>query len=413
MRLRSWFDDYTAARANEAELRIMERRSLELREYYAPIWRRLCEFTGLGQAVMTPTGATVVTPRLVGVDVWGSNPVLIVELLAGQLISDLRRESGRLAPELDARYLRMTPRGARWVRVELLQADPLDVPVTIPPALRHEPQFPVADNPVLLCQTFAGNRIWLSWDEAPHAVIQGATRSGKSVWCYSVLGQLARCHDVLIAGSDPSGILLGRPFDGTTHRAWQAVGSADVQEHLDLLRRLVAEMDRRITELPDREDKLTPSTDNPLIVVVLEEFAGLIRLAATLPQVRGETKVADQLRALFGRLVSEGHKVGIRLLAISQRADASIIGGFERGQFDLRISFRVKDPEALVMLHPEGRDYFGKHSQAPAGVALFEMAGQPLTRVRGPRLSGNDATDYARYWDQIATVTACRRQEAA
>lgn len=378
----------------------LDRTSVRLRDYYAPIWRQVTEYLGLCHATQTPTGATITTPRLCSVDVWsGPNPVLVVQLLPGQLPEDLRTHADRLAPELGARFLRMTPRADRWVRIELMDTDPLDTDVQVPDAGPY--------NAVLVAQSDTGQSIWLDWSLAPHALIQGATRSGKSVWCYALLAQLASRPDVVIAGSDPSGILLGRPYEGTVHRTWQVTGTSNVTEHLELLRRLVEEMDRRITQLPERTDKLTAFDPvRPLLVVVLEEFAGLLRLASTLPTPRGEAKVADQLRGLFGRLVSEGHKIGIRLLVISQRADATIIGGFERGQLGMRVSFRVTDPEALVMLHPEGRDYFRQHSQALPGVALFEAPGTPLTRIRGPRMAPTADADYAAYWDQIQAVTA-------
>jgi S-DNA-T family DNA segregation ATPase FtsK/SpoIIIE len=426
--LRARLADMNSRRQDRMAAQTMERWSLLLRDQYAPVWRRVTEYLGLSHTVATPTGPTVVTPRLCNVDVWGPNIVLIVRLLPGQLLEDLRAQSERLAPELGASFLRFTPRGDRWVRIELMETDPLDVEVITPEAApataEQDMRFPgenaeedhddaattplgqVVYPPVLLARTEAGADVVQDWDAAPNCVIQGATRSGKSVFCYSLLAQLARRRDVLIAGSDPSGILLGRPYVGTVHRAWQVTGSGNVAEHLQLLRRLVAEMDRRITELPDRADKLPASVENPLMVVVLEEFAGLLRLASTLPTPKGEAKITDQLRALFGRLVSEGHKVGFRLVVITQRADATIIGGFERGQLGLRVSFRVTDPEALVMLHPEGRDYFRQHTQAPPGVALFEAPGTQLTRVRGPRLAGDELSDYARYWDEIQSSAA-------
>lgn len=387
-------------------------RALEAHGNYAPIWRRLCEYIGLSHTVSTVCGPSIVTPRLLGVGVTGPNPILLVEMLPGQLIEEFRREADRMVATLGCRFLRFTPRDQRYLAIELLDADPLDTAVTVDVDMagaRHS----VAKYPVMLAQTETGERIWLSWATAPHTVVQGATRSGKSVWCYSLLGQLVRCDDVLITGSDPSGLLLGRPYVGTRHREWQAVGTQDVQAHVTVLHRIVAEMDRRISELPDREDTLVPSLANPLLLVVLEEFAGLLRLASTLPTPRGEAKVTDQLRALFGRLVSEGHKVAIRLVVVSQRADASIIGGFERGQLGLRLSFRVTDPEALAMLHPEGRDWFTDHAHAPAGVALLETPTQTVTRVRGPRLTGDDLADYAQYWDQVQAATACRQLHAA
>ncbi|WP_075334965.1 hypothetical protein [Pseudonocardia sp. Ae717_Ps2] len=46
---------------------------------------------------------------------------------------------------------------------------------------------------------------------------------------------------------------------------------------------------------------------------------------------------------------------------------------FERGQLGLRISFRLDDPEALVMLHGQSaRDHLEEHQLAPPGVALVQ-----------------------------------------
>lgn len=400
------------ARATRRDQRNRVNEALEAYAHYAPIWRRLCEYIGLCHTVATVTGPSIVTPRLLGVGVTGPNPVLLVELLPGQLAEEFRALTHRMVDTLGCRFLRFTPRDQGYLAIELLDDDPLATPVTVAVEMAGAGHS-VADYPVTLAQTETGERIWLSWATAPHTVVQGATRSGKSVWCYSLLGQLVRCDDVLITGSDPSGLLLGRPYTGTRHREWQAVGTQDVTTHLTVLRRIVAEMDRRIEALPDREDTLLPNRESPLLLVVLEEFAGLLRIASTLPTPRGEAKVTDQLRALFGRLVSEGHKVAIRLVVVSQRADATIIGGFERGQLGLRVSFRVTDPEALQMLHPEGRDWFADHAHAPAGVALLETPTQTVTRVRGPRLTGDDLADYAQYWDQIQAATARLRPVAA
>lgn len=370
-----------------------ERTSIQLRDTFEPVWRRLAEYVGLHHVTHTVTGPTVITPTLCSVDSRGPHLVLVVELLPGQLLGDLRILADRLAPALAAGWLRFTPRGDRWVRIEMLPSDPLDIEVRVPAGQGTE---------VFVGQTEHGAAVSLDWHRAPHVIVQGATRSGKSVWCYSVLGQLAGQSDVLIAGSDPSGILLGRPYAGTVHAGWQVTGTANIAEHVDLLRRLVAEMDTRIGNLPAAAD----TSDEPLVLVVLEEFGGLVRLANLEPAPKGEPKLADQLRALFGRLVSEGHKAGMRLLVVSQRADASVLGGYERGQLGMRVSFRTADPEALAMLHDQGREWYPLHCHAPAGVALLESPDIPLTRIRGPRLATTDQSDYGVYCDQIAGVTA-------
>jgi hypothetical protein len=46
--------------------------------------------------------------------------------------------------------------------------------------------------------------------DLPHVIVRRQTRSGKSIWLYSLLAQSARWPDVEITGVDPSGITLRR-----------------------------------------------------------------------------------------------------------------------------------------------------------------------------------------------------------
>lgn len=407
---------FRAARRARRAARDRDHLAMLLREDYAPVWSQVCEHLGLCRSVQVPAGTTITTPRLVGVDTTGEHLVLIVRLLPGQIPADFTAHAEHIAPALGVPLIRITPRGLGWIRVELLHADPLDVPVLVPARRPGRSWRSVSGHSVLLAHDEQGTPICQTWDRAPHAVVQGRTRSGKSVFCYSLLAQLAGLDDVRIAGSDPSGLLLGRPFAGSWHRSWQATGSADPRAHLEVLSRLVDDMDARIADLPARADKLTDFTpDRPLVLVVLEEFAGLLRLASTVPAAPKEAKLRDQLLAKYGRLVSEGHKAGYRLLVITQRADATVVGGFERGQLGFKLSFAVDDDEALPMLHGgDSRRLVAEHRYAPPGVALFDTPTEPLRRVRGPRLPGPDEeTDYARYWDEIASATARLRTPAA
>lgn len=407
--------DYRTRRDQQRTADALDRLAFELRADLAWTWRQLCEHVRLCKTVDTPTGPTDVVPRLVHVDPTGDDLVLVVQLLPGQKPEDFTAYADRIAYTFGVPLVRIVERRPYWIRVQLLGRDPLDVQVITGTAAESNAGS-VNDQRILIAQDEAGAPITQTWAAAPHSCVQGRTRSGKSVWCYSVLGQLARLDDVLIAGSDPSGLLLGRPYDGSRHREWQATGSHDVLAHLQLLRRLVEEMDARISDLPARADKIEHFTpERPLMPVVLEEFAGLLRLASTLPTPRGEAKVRDQLLGLYGRLVSEGHKAGFRLLVVTQRADATIVGGFERGQLATKISFAVDDDEALPMLHGStSRPLVTEHRYALPGVALLDSPTHRLGRVRGPRLPGPDEdTDYARYWDEIAAATACRRLHVA
>ncbi|MDQ4024470.1 MAG: hypothetical protein M3217_03110, partial [Actinomycetota bacterium] len=181
----------------------------------------------------------------------------------------------------------------------------------------------------------------------------------------------------------------------------------DLEAHADLLERLVTEMDGRVSAMPSRADTVQPSEGCPLIVTVLEEYPGLIRAASQAPKPKTGLKLVERIQGAVGRLVSEGHKAGFRLVLIAQRADASFMGGYERGQFACRISFAQADPEALEMLHPGTRSRAEEHGAAPKGVALVTAPGRQLTRMRAPYLD-----DYGSYCDRIAAFSARLRDTA-
>jgi hypothetical protein len=116
-------------------------------------------------------------------------------------------------------------------------------------------------------------------DELTHVVVQGATRSGKSAWTYSLLAQLAAHPHVEVAGIDPTGLLL-RPF-GAHPRGWRAIGTTDpATRYTAAIDAVVDEMDARIAAIPPRRDTTPIGPGCPLLVVVLEEWAAVGRLQA-------------------------------------------------------------------------------------------------------------------------------------
>jgi hypothetical protein len=72
---------------------------------------------------------------------------------------------------------------------------------------------------------------------------------------------------------------------------------------------------------------------------------------------------------------------------VMQRADATIIGGYERGQCPLKISFSVDDLAAIRMLHPAASDELASFLvSALPGRALVSMPGLPVARLRSPEM---------------------------
>ncbi len=343
-------------------------------EEIARSWVRACEGAGLVREVPTVSGTTVIPPKLTHV-VLGPPRVLTVRLQPGMTTDDVRALAPRLAPHLSAYGLRVESRGlGEYAVITLLDSDPL---------AGIEPFTYRTDSLLTYGRSEDDRLIAVDPRTEGHTIAQGVTRSGKSVWTYGLLAQLARRPDVRIAGCDPTG-LLWRPFPASPDRV---SGLADIEAHENLLHRLVAEMDQRITEMPTDRDTVAP--DVPLIFLVIEEYAGLLRAADAMSKDTGK-----RIRAHLSRLLAEGAKAGFRLLILVQRAEAAVIGAFERAMCSTRISFRCDNRASVELLHPGAPDdVCAAHSVAAPGVALLSTPGTPLVRLRAPYIGSY--ADYA------------------
>ncbi|RTL66806.1 MAG: hypothetical protein EKK42_15570 [Pseudonocardiaceae bacterium] len=350
-------------------------------------WRAACEGSGVARTVQTVTGPTVSTPQVVSM-VLGPPTVLVVRLLPGQVLADLRKAGPRMAPHLGAVALRWERRGHEHARCELLTVDPLTDPIGIVDA------DPLA--PVRIARTEEGTDIRLGWDDWTHWCVQGATGSGKSSWLYSILGAAAdrarAAHDLVIAGVDPSGLLL-RPFSRSeVHARWQVCGLSDLGRVDELLTWLVSEMDRRIEALPAEADAVVTGPDLPRVLCIFEEYPALLRAADT-----HDTKLGKRIRALVGRLLSESRKAGYSIVLVAQRAEATLVGGNERAQCESRLSFRCDGPESVKLLHPSVDPGLSDALiESPPGIGLLNLPGRPLSRVRAPWAGG-----YAAYVERV------------
>lgn len=338
-------------------------------------WERAVQGAGFVRTVATVSGLTVIVPRIVHV-VLGPPVVLTVQLEPGQTVSDLRALSTRLAPHLGAVALRVEPIAVgAYARITLLSTDPLRHAVPRGPAVL------TGAEPLVVGADETGLPVLLKLSETAHVIVQGSTRSGKSTALYGLLSQVARASDVVVTGSDPSGLLLAPWAQRTSIPI--ALGTADPAGHVRTLEALVAEMDQRVSTLPPGFDVVTVNRECPVIVAVLEEYPGLLRLLDAV-DAKG---LGRRARAAVSRLLSEGAKAGLRLVIVSQRADATIIGGYERGQASHRLSFRVDTADAVKMLHPDvPADLVAAHATALPGIGLLTAPGRPLTRLRCPHV---------------------------
>jgi len=233
-----------------------------------------------------------------------------------------------------------------------------------------------------------------------HTAVQGQNRSGKSAFVYGLLANCAANPLLLVVGCDPSSLTLA-PFRDAPHPEWRGLGTMDMATHSKALVLIVAEMDRRLSLLlAMRRDKLN-STDLspslPHVLVVLEEFAGLVISATASDRQLGakpNERVSASIEASVTRLLQEGAKVSITVLTVLQRAEASVL--VARSQYARRISFRVDNVDSLHMLHPALDPGIAQEVRSfVPGMALIDQPGCPIDIFR------SDLTSYTDYADSV------------
>lgn len=241
---------------------------------------------------------------------------------------------------------------------------------------------------------------------AGHIGLQGATRSGKSVTSYALLSQCAGDTGIEVWGIDPTGVLLS-PWTGQPgHRA---CGLQDLDACVTVIDRALDELTVRLHHLEVAGvDKIKPSEDMPVLLMVLEEWPGTLK---ALKDADTGAKTADKrearVRAGVSRLIAEGAKVGIRVLMIAQRFDASIVGGAERSNISYRISHRVDNGDAVGMLHPSAtRDLVDQVMTFGPGRGTAEWPGD------SPATFQADLIEYQDYRETVREGTKLRQHHS-
>lgn len=236
--------------------------------------------------------------------------------------------------------------------------------------------------------------------EASHIAIQGKTRSGKSQVSYNLLASAATCPAIRVVGVDPTSVLL-RPFVENGEKRIH-LGTSRFDGAVDVLRWVKEVSDERIERMWEaRVDKYSAvSAVDPLILVVLEELPGIIEGAADEDSALGRRtteKAAAQFQALFRQLAAQSAKAGIRLLALSQRAEATVFTGSARSNFATKFSLRLDEPESLRMLHPNMTgDEIAQVEAFPPGQGYFESPSFRRDIIRSLFVG-----EYARYADAV------------
>lgn len=368
-------------------------------------WPRLAHECGLSVQRGSRDKATWVHPKLLDAITSDSTLTLRVRARTGQTVGDLAVAIPRIGTAARAVSWRSISRTPSTLDIVLQMQDPL-----------AGTRFanPSANAPGTVAVTVGrvddGSQLVVDLADAWHLAIQGMTRSGKSVLTYTLLGSLAHRPEALVCGLDPTGILLG-PWRDAPGAELRHLGTADMATAGEVAARIVAEMDRRIAWLMRSGlDKVPdPTPDLPVLVVVLEEYPGLLAAAEADDAAQGRKpaeRVAPRIKAGVRRLIQEGAKAGVRVVLLAQRMDASIVGGAERSNLGTRISLRVDNGDAVRMLHASaGPDLVDGLANAEPGKGLIETPGHSARWFKA------DLLTYEQYTRVVRTAGLGARPE--
>ncbi|MFC8043533.1 FtsK/SpoIIIE domain-containing protein [Nocardia sp. NPDC057353] len=177
-----------------------------------------------------------------------------------------------------------------------------------------------------------------------HLLVAGATGSGKGSVLWSILdglGPAIRAGLVDVWMADPKG---GAEFGRGEGRLFVRFG-VDSESILAMLREAVELMRERLARMRhDGVRKLTPTIDEPLILIVIDEAASLSSYA--------ERDEQNEFRRLTGLLLSQGRAAGFSVVAALQDPSKETMPN--RQLFPVRIGLRLDEPTQTAMVHGQG-----------------------------------------------------------
>ncbi len=227
--------------------------------------------------------------------------------------------------------------------------------------------------------------------EMPHALIAGATKSGKSVSINTMLASL------LIKNSpDKLRIILVDPkmvefnfYIDIPHLAAPVI--TDPVLAGEVLKWACEEMDRRYMLLAkyrvrnidsyNEKRQSDPTMENmPFIVIVLDEFCDLAM------------QCGQELSDNIVRLTQKARAAGIHVLLATQRPTTNIVNGTIKANIPCRIAFRVASATDSVTILDEG----GAEELLGFGDMLIKTTGAPV-RAQGAYLPDSELDALCQY----------------
>lgn len=318
----------------------------------------------------------------------------------GVRVSKIEGLSNELAMALEATHIRIEAPipGKSAVGIEIPNTKASSVPlhdVLASDAFQHGKGHIL----VALGKDITGKTVVTDLAKAPHLLIAGSTGSGKSVCINSIITSIiyhSRPDEVKLMLIDPKVVELS-VYNGIPHLRTEVV--TDMKKAQGTLNWAVREMEARYQLFAGAKvrniegyNKMYPDKKMPYILLIVDEFADLMNVAA------------KEVEVLIQRLTQKARAAGIHLILATQRPSADVITGVIKSNIPSRIAFMVESGLNSRIILDEG----GAESLLGKGDMLFKQAGALSTvRIQGAFISDEEVEDVVNY-----VRAECIRQES-
>lgn len=303
---------------------------------YLSRWDKICTACGLTATVRDRE----LVPVLDGIMIGEHSDILDVSIVTGQSVSNWRNQAEALAAAFKADRIQITVPEPGKIRLTVMRGDALAEPV----ALRlPEPGAAVNLSAIGVGMT-ENHRVWKVPILGHNVLVAGAPGAGKGSVLWSLIAGLApdvKSGRVRLCVIDPKGGMelgAGTPmFSFFSHDASERT--------LELLRALVTLMHERANRLRGHTRLHTPTTADPLFVIIIDEIAALTAYVT-------DRKVRAEIEQLLGLLLSQGRAVGISVVGAIQDPSKEALP--LRQFFGVRIGLRLTEASQTAMVLGQG-----------------------------------------------------------
>lgn len=244
---------------------------------------------------------------------------------------------------------------------------------------------------VAMGKNIDGTPVYQNIPDMPHALIAGATQSGKSVSINTILISLLLKNspeNLKLILIDPKKVELSF-YNDLPHLVTPVIDDAQIAT--ESLKWAVEEMERRYDVLSKSrcrniKDYLAKRATNPnmekmcYIVIVVDEFNDLIM------------QCGQEANDAIVRLAQKARACGIHVILATQRPTVDVVSGTIKANITCRIAFRVaSDVDSRTIL-----DEIGAENLLGRGDMLIKNNGIPV-RAQGAYISDDEITGICDY----------------